>query len=91
MTLVSRTLRTSSRSVVVGSWIHSADIAPEMPALLTRASSRPVRRSTSSAAAVTLWSLVTSSGTPKASTPTARSFSTAVSRRASSRAPTATP
>lgn len=39
---------------------------------------------------MTLRSLVTSSGTPNASAPAARSFSTAVSRRDSSRAPTPT-
>ena len=77
ITLVSTAVRTASRSTVVG----SCGMPPVTPALLTSTSRRPARSSISAAAAATLASSVTSSGTPKASTPAARSFSTAASRR----------
>lgn len=83
ITLVSTAARTRSTSTVVG----SCGPPPVIPALLTSASSRPVRSSISRAAAVTPASSVTSSGTPNASTPSARSLSTAASRRSSFRAP----
>jgi hypothetical protein len=60
---------------------------PVIAALLTRTSSPPAWSAMSSAAAATLASSVTSSGTPNASAPAVRSFRTAASRRCGSRAP----
>lgn len=77
ITLVSMTARTVAGSTVVG----VCGEPPVIAALLTRTSSLPTRSAISSAAAATLASSATSSGTPKASIPAARSFSTAVSRR----------
>lgn len=85
-TLVSSTVRMLSISTRVG----SCGITPVIPALLTSTSRPPTYSSTSAAAAATLSSDVTSSGTPNASTPLARSLATASLRRSSSRAPTPT-
>src|SRR5689334_22473489 len=84
ITLVSTTVRTVAGSREVG----ACGISPVIAALLTRTSSPPAWSAINSAAAATLASSVTSSGTPNASAPAARSFSTAVSRRSRSRAPT---
>jgi len=85
------TLVWTNASMVSGSTVVGACSGPPvMPALLTRASSPPACSWIRRAAAVTLASSVTSSGTPKTSAPPARSLSTAAARRASSRAPTPT-
>jgi len=86
ITLVSTTASIVATSTVVG----ICGAPPVIPALLTSTSRRPARSSITLAAAATLASSVTSSGTPKASTPPARSLATAASRRCSSRAPTPT-
>src|SRR3954470_14801728 len=86
ITLVSTTVRMVEGSTRVG----SCGMPPVTPALLTSTSRRPARSSTSSAAAATPASSVTSRGTPNAAGPAARSFSTAASRRSSSRPPTPT-
>jgi len=75
------TLVWTTASMVAGLTVVGACSGPPViPALLTRASSPPARSWTKRAAAVTLASSVTSSGTPNTSAPTARSFSTAASR-----------
>jgi DNA-binding transcriptional LysR family regulator len=85
ITLVSTATRTVAGLTVVG----VCGTPPITPALLTKTSRRPACSSIDLAAASTLVSSVTSSDTPNASAPAARSFATAASR-CSSRAPTPT-